>query len=287
MEIKKTLLGVLLACAGNVLAADDAVSVADIEVPQGGTVELAIVLDNVTKNLMGWQCDLNFNNEGLTLELNGNGMPVATLSDRFDTTGHSISSTLRSDGSYRFVATSMDAEAIPGSSGTLFTVTLEANASLEVGSTCVGTLSAIEFNTNDETPKTILMDDVTFTVTIGEPDDGRLKFDENATKLPKYTAGGKADITMKRTIKGGEWSTIVLPFNLTKKNAEAAFGSDVQFAQFAGFEVDYGDDEENVVPLGITVNLTSYSIPARGIWPAARPSSSRPVRTLTRYSLTM
>lgn len=109
-----------------------------------------------------------------------------------------------------------------------------------------------------------VLDDVFVNVTIGEPDDGRLKFDETSATLPKYTAGDKADITMKRTIKGGEWSTIVLPFNLTKKNAEAAFGSDVQFAQFAGFDVDYGDDEENVVPLGITVNLTNYSIPARG-----------------------
>ena len=43
--------------------------------------------------------------------------------------------------------------------------------------------------------------------------------------------------------------------NLTKANAAAVFGSDVQFAKFDGFEVDYGDDEENVIPLGITIFL--------------------------------
>ena len=38
----------------------------------------------------------------------------------------------------------------------------------------------------------------------------------------------------------------------------------MQFAQFDGFEVDYGDDEENLSPLGITINFSSYTIPARG-----------------------
>lgn len=101
------------------------------------------------------------------------------------------------------------------------------------------------------------------TLTI-EVSDGRLHFDENAATLPKFTAGEKGDVTMQRTIKAGNWSTIVLPFNLTKTNATAIFGSDVEMAQFSGFVVDYGEDEENVTPLSITVNFTSYTIPARG-----------------------
>lgn len=101
------------------------------------------------------------------------------------------------------------------------------------------------------------------TLTI-EVNDGRLHFDENATTLPTYTAGEKGDVTMTRTIKAGQWSTLVLPFNLTRANAKTLFGDDVVFAQFSGFEVDYGDDEENITPLGITVNFSSYTIPARG-----------------------
>ena len=102
------------------------------------------------------------------------------------------------------------------------------------------------------------------TITINGVDDGRLKFYETSVTLPAYNAGEKADVTLYRSIKAGEWSTLVLPFNLTKANATAVFGSDVQFAQFSGFTVDYGEDEENVTPLGITINLTSYNIPTRG-----------------------
>ena len=62
----------------------------------------------------------------------------------------------------------------------------------------------------------------TFTVTIGEPDDGRIKFNETSTTLPAYTAGEKGNVTMKRTIKANQWSTIVLPFTLTKSKASPA-----------------------------------------------------------------
>lgn len=113
--------------------------------------------------------------------------------------------------------------------------------------------------------------DASFTVTIGEPDDGRIKFDEMATNLPTYTAGVKGNVSMKRTIKAGEWSTIVLPFTLTKDKAEATFGSDVKLAEFAGFTVDYGDDDENVIPLGITINLSTYTMTAKKSLTGGKP----------------
>ena len=155
---------------------------------------------------------------------------------------------------------------IKGTSGTLITITLAADASLEVGSELTANVILAMFTSKDADGNLATVDipDFTFKITVGEPDDGRIKFDEAASKLPTYTAGEKGDVTLKRTIKSGTWSTIVLPFNLTKANATAIFGSDVEFAKFSGFEVDYGDDEENVTPLGITINFTSYSIPARG-----------------------
>lgn len=97
------------------------------------------------------------------------------------------------------------------------------------------------------------------TLTI-EENDGRIKFNEASATLPTYTAGNKGDVTMNRTIKANQWSTIVLPFTLTKAKAEAAFGSDVQLAEFSGFTVDYGDDDENVTPLGIVVNFSTYTM---------------------------
>lgn len=123
---------------------------------------------------------------------------------------------------------------------------------------------------------------VTFDVTVGEPDDGRIHFDETSATLPTYTAGEKGDVSMTRTIKANEWSTLVLPFNLTKANANAIFGSDVQFAMFDGYTIDYGDDEENVTPLGITINFTSYTIPARGNLAGGTPVLIRTTKAITK-----
>lgn len=100
-----------------------------VEVAPGGSVTLSVELDNETTNLMGWQYDIVLP-EGLTLALKNNGKPIAVLGERFSTTEHTITASRLANGAYRFIATSMDGEAIPGTSGTLFTVTLQADASL-------------------------------------------------------------------------------------------------------------------------------------------------------------
>ena len=70
--------------------------------------------------------------------------------------------------------------------------------SLDDGSTCSGYTfwlqlpEELAFVTYEKNSKTY--------ITISEPADGRLHFDETSTVLPDYTAGEKADVTMKRTI---------------------------------------------------------------------------------------
>lgn len=95
-----------------------------------------------------------------------------------------------------------------------------------------------------------VLDDVFVNVTIGEPDDGRLKFYETATTLPNYTPGEKANVVMYRTIKAGQWSTICLPFAMTEAQVKAAFGDDVQLADFKGYET-MEDDNENIVGIKV------------------------------------
>ena len=67
---------------------------------------------------------------------------------------------------------------------------------------------------------------------------------------------------MKRTINPGVWSTIVLPFTLTKAKAEAAFGSDVQLAEFSGISTEY-TDEDDVTPDAIVMKFSTYTMTAR------------------------
>ena len=90
-------------------------------------------------------------------------------------------------------------------------------------------------------------------------EDSRIYFDETSTNLPTYTAGEKANVSMNRTVKGGNWSTIVLPFTLNKADAEEIFGLDVKLAEFAGFEIKYSD-ENNVKPFAIKINFSSITM---------------------------
>ena len=156
------LIGLVLAFAGIAHAANT-LKVQGVEVAPGESVTLSIELDNEATNLMGWQCDILLP-EGLSLALKANGKPAAMLGYRFSTTEHTISSSRLANGAYRFIATSMDGEAIPENSGTLFTVTLQADASLAQGTTLTGIVKNIEFNTQDN--QKLTFDDVTFPVTI-------------------------------------------------------------------------------------------------------------------------
>ena len=161
-QIRLFLMGLVLAFAGTAHAAD-VLKVEGVKVAPGESVTLSIELNNETTNLMGWQCDIVLP-EGLSLALKTNGKPAASLGDRFVTTEHSISSSRLANGTYRFIATSMDGEAIPGNSGTLFTVTLQADASLAPGTKLTGKVTNIEFNTQDN--QKLTLSDVTIGITI-------------------------------------------------------------------------------------------------------------------------
>ena len=78
------------------------------------------------------------------------------------------------------------------------------------------------------------IDDVTFTVNVVSAHT--VVLDENATEAPAAAEG--VNVTVKRTLAAGEWSTICLPFAMTAEQAEAAFGAGVQIADFAGYEYD-------------------------------------------------
>ena len=150
---------------------DNTMSVHGVEVSPGESVSLCVELENEATNLMGWQCDIVLP-EGLSLELKPNGKPAATLGERFVATGHTISSSRLANGAYRFIVTSMDGETIPGRSGKLFTVTLKANNALSTGTSLMGDVTNIEFNTLDN--QKVTFDDIAFSIKIpvSEPNNG-------------------------------------------------------------------------------------------------------------------
>lgn len=88
-----------------------------------------------------------------------------------------------------------------------------------------------------------VLEDVNFTMTIAAPVDHRVVLDENATDLPKAASG--VDVRVKRTINAGEWSTLVLPFDMTEAQVYESFGNDVQLAEFMDYEAN--DDLTEIV----------------------------------------
>ena len=93
--------------------------------------------------------------------------------------------------------------------------------------------------------KTTISSDVESVITVSDV----LVLDENSTVMPP--TANNVTVTVKRTINANEWSTICLPFDMTEEQVKAAFGDDVQLAEFSSY--DAVKDGDNVT--GITINF--------------------------------
>ena len=273
--MKKKFLMLLTVLAGFVSAyADNGISVSAVSIPQGRTGTIDIELKNDDYEFTAFTFKLTLP-EGLSFVLNDNGKPTFEKSDRFDES-HSVTSAVSGQvGS--FGCLSGDKAAIKGKSGVLLKVYVTASSDLDVGTKLKATLSELTFSTTSV--EEVTFDDVKFNVTISED---RITFDETSTTLPVYTAGEKANVRMKRTIKANEWSTIVLPFTLTKAKATAAFGSDVQLAEFAGFETEYANVDD-ITPDAITLNFTAYTMTAQKGMTGGKPYLIKTTKDITEF----
>lgn len=237
-------------------SADEYISIENLSIPQGKQAEMVVNFNfNENHEYVSYQFTIELP-EGVSLVADEYGKVAVTLADNQPAALY----TADLEASTGIVTVySKPSTPIAGSSGTLVRIPVEASAALEVGTNLTGRLKTVEFTKNTGSVRTPFAD-ATINITIAEP---RLVFDENSTFMPTFTAGAKENVKMNRTIKANQWSTIVLPFTLTKAKAEAAFGSDVQLAEFSGFTVDYGDDEENVTPLGIALNFSTYTMSSK------------------------
>lgn len=257
MKIIKLFLSMaLFTVVGNTLA--DNLAVEDFMVTTGNTQTISIELVNPDSEYIMVEFWLSLP-EGVSIPIGDDGFYMAEGNASRFTRTHTLEVS-KQDSFYHFLAFSSRNAAFLGNSGEFISVTIEAASDAQVG-----TYTALIFNQlyNDPDKNEFKPDDVPFNITI-EESDGRIHFCETDTSLPTYTAGEKGDVSMIRTINAQEWSTIVLPFTLTKAKAESEniFGPDVQLAEFSGFEVEYAD-EEDVTPDAITLKFTTYAMTAR------------------------
>ena len=249
--MKKTLLLFAALFAGIGLTTAQTLTIPDVYVLPGGTASFGLVVDVPANSYAGFQFET-------TLPTGITYTEETTVSSDWD--GTFQTSAVNFKGS----ASSGKLTPIPAGEIVIATAEIEADASLDPGTYNV-TISNFEFLGYSGGAEDTKIADVTFKVIVTD----RLVLDENSVVAPSAASG--VNVRVNRTIEANEWSTIVLPFALSKTKAEAAFGSDVQLAEFTGYEVDYGPDEENVIPLGITIKLASVTLTSKKGMTAGKP----------------
>ena len=221
--MKKLILMMVMLQSIHLVFADDVLSVEHVSIPQGGQGTLEVRCDFDTE-CTAFSFDLELP-EHLTLLTDSDGELVYEIG--FGGTLHQLQGTLLSNGSYRFSCISMDKEALPQNS-VLLRTEVQVDESAVLGDTFTGCLTSIEFTTMNSTP--LYLTDVTFDIEIT---DARIVLDEYSTTLPSDASS--VDVRVRRTLKANEWSTIVLPFEMSAAQWKSIFGEDAHLMNFTGY----------------------------------------------------
>lgn len=243
------LLTALVAYCGGAMA--DGLEVKDVNISQGGEATLEIALENPVTEFAAFQFNVELA-DGITVATNDKGKFVYEKGARLDEEfSLSLSQPDALVNTYRVLGYYTETQPIPSTTGAIVKITIKADATLAIGTTHVCKLSAINLTETNETKHT--PDDITFNVKITEKTYTIL--DETSTIAP-VASGGPVDIKVKRTIKANEWSTLVLPFDMTEAQLKEALGSDVKLAEFEDYEADYTGDDVT----GLTVNFVATDL---------------------------
>lgn len=244
--MKKLLFLATLLIACTTALAEEKIEVEDFNAPLGGQTYLDVRFSfNENHDYVSYQFKVELP-EGLSFVTNeyskvpvvlGDGQPSALYTPDQNTTSSILT------------CYSNPSTPISVSNGLLIRIPIEVSSSLSLGETLNGKLSGVEFSTSNAVATPFA--DASFTVTIVE---NRVVLDETSTVAP--TAADGVNVLVKRTINANEWSTICLPFAMTEAQVKAAFGNDVQLADFSSWSSEE-DNEGDII--SITVGFEDVS----------------------------
>lgn len=212
--------------------AADRLTVEDAKVPQGGQATLTVGFHfDKANTYAAYQFNLTLP-AGVSPVTDADNEIIITPAGCHDGS-HMVQNSYDTEtGSWIVTCLSPKGKTLTGTDGELLSLTLQADANLTVGEVLDGKVSGIVFSDAENTA--YKLSEVEFCITIDSPVDPRIVLDEKSTTPP--VSALKADIRVIRTIKGGEWNTIVLPFAMTAEQIKAAFGNDTQLADFLGYD---------------------------------------------------
>jgi len=242
MKKKNLLTAVLLLMAGTAMA-QNALQVEDFTLPQnGGDIAMTLTLDEADK-YVSYQFKIQ-TPAGVGYVVDSDDDVACVLG-----TGHANSHAATAHWNDNV---NMLNVGVASMSSALFKgTTLElqipmAETTAPVGSLFSFTVQDITFIDKEGVKSNL--DNVTFNVKIGEPIEQRTILNETSTIAP--TAATGVNVRVKRTIKANEWSTICLPFAMSEAQCKAAFGNDVQLANFTSWSSEE-DGGGNIVAINV------------------------------------
>jgi len=257
---KKLLLFVAALLTMSSAWADDIVlSIDDVEVPQGGSVEVPI---NITNDipLKSFQAQItlegiNLNNgaikiTGLKLGERTSDIPYTNPDTEEEGTFNfeleSSYPVVNGNKAFRFLGYNGKSEYMKETEGAVAYITISAGSDVEIGKTY--TAHIVEANCSS-TGASIELPDQTFTITVGKP---RITLDENVG-ITNETPTDVPNVLVKRTISANNWNTICLPFDMSEEQIASAFGdATVQLADFTGCVATYEGNNCTAIKVNFT-----------------------------------
>ena len=233
-----------LLCFSVTVDAQNTLTVADTNIPQGGQGEMTVSFQFANENeITAYQFYLALP-EGISLVPNGSRFAYEKGDGYTD--AHSVSINYVTEQKvYRVACVAISGSpTFTATSGTLLKLPIQADESLVRGTSLNASLSNVFLSTVGGSDVPVA--DVSFRIVIGEASDIRTELFETSTTAPE--AASNVNVRVYRTINAGVWSTICLPFAMTEAQVKAAFGDDVLLGDFTGCTPD-GDN--------IAVNFTS------------------------------
>jgi len=228
MKKKLLLFVALLAGLTSAWPADGTLSITNVRnaVP-GCRGSFDVVLSGSERTYVAMQYDLTLP-DGLTLvtPLNGcyaNGELI---------NGHNFQVSDQGSGRYRFTCYANQTVSFTAANGTLLTLYFDVASGTSTGDK-TATLSGVTFSYNNTSYHPSAGD---YTITVSNT----VTLSEEDTAAPA-ASGDEVDVIVERSLKGGMWNTIVLPFAMTNTQMKNAFGDDVQLASYDGYAMS-GDN---------------------------------------------
>ena len=240
---KKLLLFIaaFFALSGNVTAASYTISVPNFTGYKGGDATMAIELSN-DATVAGVQFDMT--------------LPEGVTFAGYELTDRTTGMTLGSDNG-RYMLFSMPDQSVKHTIAAGNGIIM--NFKLNIAETVVPddyTITFEDVRISGENNEPVSSTIASATLTVKEM--ATVTLDEESTTVPTATTE-PVIAKVKRSIKAGQWSTICLPFAMTREQLTEAFGDGVELAEFTDYKVEDGNYAE---PSGITLEFTKLAATA-------------------------